>query len=120
MTALTDIDQQIAALEAQKRELVKEEKKTALKKVELALQELNALGHNYSITEGGTPTRTRRTGVRDSVLEAVKKADGIKPADIAATLGLGDKAGKQSVANAISALKKAGSIVAKDGKYRSV
>jgi hypothetical protein len=120
MTTLTDIDKQIADLQAQKRELIKQEKKTALKKVEAALQELNALGYNYSITESGTPTRTRRSGVRGKVLEVVKNADGIKPSDIAVALGIDNKAGKQSVANALSALKKAGSVVAEEGKYHSL
>jgi len=120
MTALSEIDRQIGELQAQKRLLIQEEKKKALRKVELAVKELNALGCNYSIADGGTPARARRTGVRNDVLEVVQKADGIKPADIAASLGMDGKAGRQSVANALSALKKAGSIVVDSGMYRSV
>lgn len=118
MNQLSDIDKQIAELEAQKRKLVEEEKKSAKKKVELALQELNALGFNYKLVEEGTATRTRRSGVRDSVFKAVQSApQGIKPADIAEQLNMTDKAGRQSISNALSALKKANKVSADAGVY---
>lgn len=119
MPDLSDIEKQIAALEAEKRKIIEEEKKTAKKKVELALQELNALGFNYKLVEeGSSTTRTRRSGVRDSVLKAVQDApQGIKPADIAEKLDMTDKAGRQSIANALSALKKANKVTAESGVY---
>ena len=119
MPTISDIDKQIAALEAQKQKIIDDEKKAALKKVEDALAELNALGFNYKLTGGASPLGKRRAGVRQSVLEVVKKANGIRPADIAATLDMGDKSGKQSVANALAALKKAKLVSAKDGIYRA-
>lgn len=112
---LSDIDKQIAELEAKKRQLIEEEKKSAMKKVELALQELNALGFNYKLTQG--TTTTRRTGVRDSVLKAVQNSKGITPAAIAEQLSMDDTKGKQSISNALSALKKAGKVKAENGSY---
>lgn len=117
--SIADIDAQIAELEKKKRDLIAEEKKTALKKVELALQELNALGYNYKLAEEGAAPK-RRSGVREGVLSIIQQANGIKPADIAATLDMLDKAGKQSVSNAVSALKKTGKITSTDGKYYAV
>src|SRR5712691_4020372 len=54
----------------------------------------------------------RRSGVRDDVLKAIRESPGISPANIRKTLdiGEGDKSGSQSVSNALSALKKAGTI----------
>jgi hypothetical protein len=115
---LSDIDKQIAELEAKKRQIIDEEKKTAKKKVELALQELNSLGFNYKLVEEGAAPK-RRTGVRDEVLKAVKANNGVRPADIAATLSMNDSKGKQSVANALSALKKAGKVTVENGEYRA-
>lgn len=118
MTTLTDIDKQIADLQAQKRKLVEDEKKTALKKVELALQELNALGFNYRLTEADqAQSRGRRSGVRDSVLNTIKSNPGITSAAIAERLGWTDKSGKQSVANAVSNLRKANQITSEGGKH---
>jgi len=117
MTTVSDIDKQIAELESQRRALLDQERKQALKKAQDAVKELNALGYNYTLTETTAPKR--RTGVRRDVLDVVKKTNGIKPADIAATLGLADKAGKQAVSNALTALKKAGQVAASDGKYRA-
>jgi len=58
-----------------------------------------------------TGTRsTRRSGVRDQVLQVVKSKDGVTSADIRKALGITDKSGSQSVSNALSALKKAGQI----------
>ncbi|SEN53998.1 hypothetical protein SAMN04488077_1203 [Roseovarius tolerans] len=115
---VSDIDKQIAELQAQKRTIIEEEKKTAKKKVEQALQELNALGFNYKLVEEGTtPKRTRRTGVRDDVLKTIKNGDGMKPAEIAVAMGMDDAKGKQSISNALTALKKSGILVATDGAY---
>ena len=121
MSTLSDIDKQIAELEAQKQKIIEDERKAALKKVEDAISELNALGFNYKLTGGPVASGKRRTGVRENVRQAIMNApDGIKPSAIAAQLGMDDKAGKQSVANALSALKKAKLVVAKDGIYKPV
>jgi hypothetical protein len=54
----------------------------------------------------------RRSGIRDNVLEAIKLTPGMSPAQIRQALGIpeGDKSGSQSVSNALSAMKKAGTI----------
>ncbi len=64
------------------------------------------------------PARTRqsstgrRSGIRDNVLEAIKAKAGMSPAQIRKAVGIadGDKSGSQSVSNALSALKRAGTI----------
>lgn len=117
---LTDIEKQIADLLKQKEQLLKKQHDDALAAAQKAVDAVNALGYKYRITGGaGASTAKRRTGVRDEVLKAVKDAQTpITPAGIAEGLGMDDKAGKQSVANALSALKKAGKVVAEDGVYR--
>jgi len=119
MANISDIDKQIAELQAQKKKLVEDEKKTSLQKVNLALQELNALGFNYSLSEGTTSTRTRRTGVRQEVLDVIKAADeAISRADILDKLEATTSSAKQSISNALSNLKKAGKIDSDKGQYR--
>lgn len=115
MPTLSDIEKQIADLEAQKKQLVEEEKKTALKKAQDAVKELNALGFNYTLSETATPKR--RSNVRDQVLQAIKDAPGASSAMIAEKLGWLDKAGKQSVANAVSKLRELGHITSDSGKH---
>lgn len=115
---LSDIDAQIAQLEAQKAELVKAETDKAMKKVKDALAELNALGNSYELVQNvGTLPRTRRTGVRESIYNAVKSSTGVTPGQLATALSMEDKAGKQSISNALSALKKSGRIAAENGVY---
>jgi hypothetical protein len=120
------LDDEIARINAAREKLKETVKAEALANVETALKELNALGFNYRLVEGGratapraTATGTRRAGIRDDVLAAVSNAgpDGIKPADIRAKLGIDGKSGSQSVANALSALKKANKIADKNGAY---
>ncbi len=121
MTALSDIDKQIAELEAKKRQLIEDEKKSALAKVEAALKELNALGFNYQLVDGTKKTRTtrtRRSGVRDSVLAEIKKhPNGISRADLLSAMGATDDKAQTSVSNAVAALKKAGEINTDQGHY---
>lgn len=64
-------------------------------------------------------TGTRRTGIRQEVLDRVKgKPDGVSRADLLDAMGLkGNKSGEQSISNALSALKKQGLIDNKDGMY---
>jgi hypothetical protein len=52
-------------------------------------------------------------GVRTSVLDAIKSAKGIKPAQIAATTGLSSP----QVHNALTGLKKTKEVKVKDGMY---
>ena len=119
MTTLTDIDKQIQALEAQKRKLIEDEKKSALKKAQLALDELNALGFNYQLVQGGkTTTRTRRSGIRDDVKKHVKASPGITRADLLEKMNAkGDTKAEQSISNALANLKKVGEITLTDGQY---
>jgi hypothetical protein len=118
MPTITEIDKQIAELEAQKMKIIKEEKNEALKVVEIALNKLNALGCSYSLVEATAPTKTRRKGVRVSVLNVIAKADGVTPAQIAEALGIDDKSGKNSISNALAALKASGHAKADNGIYR--
>lgn len=119
MATLTDIEQQIAQLEAEKKKIIENQKKAALKTAQDAVAALNTLGFNYQLVEAGSKTtRTRRPGVRDSVLKAVQSSDGVTPAQIADQLNMTDKAGKQSIANALTALKKKGDVTADAGVYR--
>lgn len=117
-------------LDEERNRLLEEAKSTALANAEKALEELNELGFNYRLVEGGTTASaprastqpgTRRRGIRDDVLATISEAspDGIAPADIRAKLGIAqdDKSGAQSVANALSNLKKTGKITDKNGLY---
>jgi len=67
------------------------------------------------------PPTARRSGIRDRVLQTLQSSStAMSPAQIRAATGLTDKAGSQSVSNAISALKKDGKITAADsGGYRA-
>lgn len=121
MTALSDIDKQIAELEAKKKQLVQEEKEKAMLKAQDAIKELNALGFNYQLVDGTKKTkttRTRRSGVRDSVLAEIKKhPGGISRADLMAAMNATDDKAQTSVSNAVAALKKNDEITAEQGHY---
>ena len=121
MTTVTDIEAQIAELEAQKRTLIADEKKSAIKKAQLAIDELNALGFNYSLVEkGSAPSRTRRTGIRQEVLAIIKEAAGdISRSDLLQKLEAETKSAQQSISNALAALKKSGEIEGERGVYRT-
>ncbi len=115
----------IMELEAQKQQLLDDAKKELITAAEKAVADLNNLGFHYRLVEGTAPAPVssggRRTGVPQSVLEVVQKsADGVSPAMIAEQLGMTDKRGKQSIANALSNLKKANQVAADSGIYRTV
>lgn len=121
---------QIMELEAQKQKLMAQAKDEALKMAEKAVSDLNNLGFNYRLVEGSTTTRapststgatrTRRGGVSDDVLDLIKKApDGLPSSVIQDQLGAHDKSAKQSIANALSNLKKKGLLTAADGVYKA-
>lgn len=113
---------QIRELEAQKQKLLEDAKKEALAKAHEAISALAELGYNYTLVQGegsGAVTRAgRRTGIRDQVLAIVQQSKGIAPAAIIKQIGDESKAGKQAVANALSALKKTGAVSAEGGLYR--
>lgn len=115
MATLSEIDKQIAELEAQKKKLLAEQKDAALKKVMDAISELNKLGYNYSLTEDGqapTTTRTRRPGVKNDVLAAIKASStGLDRQGVLAALSAhDDQKLTNSISNALSQLKKSGAI----------
>lgn len=119
MPTIAELDAQIAELEKQKKVQLQKAKDAAIDKVMKAINELNALGYSYFLGNEDTAasTRSRRSGVRDDVLKTVKANPGTKPAEIAEQLGLTDRKGKQSIANALSALKKAGQVTAENRAY---
>lgn len=115
--------EEIKKLEAKKRELLEQAKAEALEQAEEAITTLNALGFPYKLTGGPKqPRGTRRSGIRDAVLEAIEAhPNGINRADLLVGLGVkGDKKGEQSVSNALSALKKAEQISGEDGLYKVI
>src|SRR5262245_12641382 len=97
-------------------------------KVDAVERELRAIdayvetrtGQNGKTRRGVSGRRGRRSSKRASILRVLKEAgEGLGRGDILLKMGLkGDKAGEQSVSNALSALKKAGSVTSKDRKYR--
>lgn len=116
----------IKKLDEEKAQLLSQAKSEALAKANTAIDELNSLGFNYRLIEAkagsiitGSPAGTRRSGIRQDVLDAVTNAgpDGITPAKIRESIGVDGKSGAQSVSNALSALKKAGKITDKNGAY---
>ena len=65
-----------------------------------------------------TSTRAPRGAKRDELLTLIKQRPNLSRGDILETLGIkGDKKNEQSVSNALANLKKAGTIIATDGKY---
>lgn len=114
---------QIKELEEQKRKLLAEAKKEALDTARKALAELNQLGFNYKLVQGDAPnvSGTRRSGIRNDVLDYIQKNNGVDRAHILTGMNVrGDKKGEQSVSNSLSALKKAGKITTDNGLYRTV
>lgn len=113
---------QIRKLDEQKAQLLETAKKESLAKAEAALKELSALGFHYRlVSDDGASIRatgTRRTGIREEVLAAVKATPGITRADLLEKMDAkGNKSAEQSVSNALAALKKAGTITGENGSY---
>ena len=98
------VGQQVAELEERKKTLSGE-----LKEIE---QELKAL-YAYMKAKGGKP---RRTGVRQIVLEEVRRHDSVSRADLLKTLDVPSR----SVDNALQALLKKGHISHENGLYKEV
>lgn len=122
--------ERIKQLDLERAKLMDEAKASALASAETAVAELNTLGFSYRLVQGGsstatraprTPSSSRRGGVREQVLEAIKASspDGIGRADLLGKLeAKGDTKAEQSISNALSALKKAGTVDATNGQYR--
>lgn len=110
---------ELKVLEEKKQDLVKKAKADALGRARSAVDELNALGFTYQLVEGSVPTsKAPRRGVRADVLKVVAaSATGIPRAEILQALNATDKRSKQSVSNALAALKKAGHIRSDAGRY---
>lgn len=123
---MASILDQIMELEAKKQQLLSQAKNEALKAAEKAVADLNNLGFNYRLVEGGTSTRTtseprgRRGGVADNVLETIKKSpEGLTRAQVLDALSATDVKAQQSISNALSNLKKKGQLTADGGVYRA-
>lgn len=96
-------------------------------RIEALDRELKAIEAYVDTKEGSGPSaskrrsarRRRRSPRRDSILAFLKENGALSRGELLEKMGLkGDKAGEQSVSNALSALKKAGAVLAKDRKYR--
>lgn len=125
--SLEDIDAQIRALEAQKKQIQQKAKDAGLKKANDAIEELRKLGYSYRLVENDRSTRSapsggggRRTGIRDQVLAVVKGSAGISAADVLTKLAPATEADKTSIRNALAALKRTNKVSLKDGSYFSV
>lgn len=113
-------------LDAEREKLIADAKATLLKKAEEAVEELNSLGFQYELSERGAKrttapraggTRSRRGGMRDTILDALKEQP-LSRADLMQKLGAtGDKSKEGSISNALSQMKKAGQLHQVDGKW---
>ena len=120
---------ELKKLDAQREQLLSKAKDDALERAQKAVSELNELGFNYRLVDSSAPARpaataprgSRRSGIRTTVLEAIQNSTGMSRADLLEHLNVkGDKAGEQSVSNALAALKKAGQIDNRDGTYHVI
>lgn len=98
MTQLDDLDRQIEALSQQRSEINRDLKEM-----------LGTLGPTQHSGAGRLPSRSRRSGIRENVLDAIRQTPGMSSSEIRRALGIapGDKSGSRSVSNALLALKKA-------------
>lgn len=122
--------EQYHKMKAELEELSGKAKEEALAVIHAAIETLNHLGHKYRLVEddgpvivgqgksAGTRTGTRRTGIREEVLALIKQHGSVTRSEIIVRMDAkGNKGAEQSVSNALSALKKAGSVTTKDGSY---
>jgi len=115
MSALDEIKK----LEEQKQKLLTSAKKEALDTIDAALRQLRELGFHYELVshEAAAP-RTRRSGVRDAVLAEIRKhPTGISRTDLFTALNATDDKTKQSISNAVAALKRTNAITSDGGRY---
>lgn len=115
---------EIRKLDEQKAKLLGAAKQEALQTISTALKALAELGFGYSLVETSSilagPAGKRRTGIREEVLAMIQKNPSIGRAQLIEKMNAkGDKSAEQSVSNALSALKKAGTITADNGVYKA-
>src|SRR3954468_14732069 len=64
--------------------------------------------------------QSRRGSRREALLEIIRQSDGLSRGEILERMGLkGDKSGKMSVSNALTALTKSNQVQREGGKYRA-
>ncbi len=120
---------------ASERERLTKEREEARAEIEAAQEKLAAIdtemraiaayeaakkGKPATATEGEKkPRKPRETGKRQEVFKLVEEyPDGVSVGELRDKLGIkGDKAGEQSLSNALSALKRSGQITLVDGRY---
>jgi hypothetical protein len=118
----------IKALDAEKAKLLDEAKSEALQAATAAIKTLSELGFHYRLVQDGSPAKGpvvtgggRRGGVREDVLAVIAGSEsGIGRAAILEVMGAkGDKKAEQSISNALANLKKAGTVSADGGLYKT-
>lgn len=118
---------------ASERERLTKEREEARAEIEAAQEKLAAIDTEMRAiaayeaakkgkpaTDGATrPRKPRQTGKRREVFKLVEDhPDGVSVGELKDKLGIrGDKAGEQSLSNALSALKKNGQLTLEDGRY---
>lgn len=116
---------QIKKLDEQKAKLLADAKAEAMAKVEQGLQDLKELGFSYRLVtdDNFTPpvsrqTRTRRGGVKDSILAALSEKPMSRSELLVHLDAKGDKGQENSISTALANMKKAGIVTAEDGVYK--
>lgn len=119
------IEKERARLGKLREELNAQQEKifTQLADIDRELDAINA----YERAKTGKParqpkaaknTRAPRGAKREELLSLIEDNPNLTRGEIIEKLGIkGDKAQEQSISNALATLKKAGTIVARDGKY---
>ena len=109
-----------------KREDVTHRQQKLAEELDAVDKELMAIDAYEAVKLGKTPMKRRasssrapRGAVRGKVLETLKsKAGGMSRGEILEALGaIGNEKSERSISSALSAMKKAGQLTAKDGKY---
>lgn len=133
MAAATNYADQIMELEAQKQAIMTKAKTEYLTAAQKAVEDLNNLGFNYKLVEGGgsaarntsngtdRATRSpRKGGISEQVLAVIKEAaEGMSRAGVLAAMNADDTKAEQSISNALSNLKKKGQLTAENGVYKA-
>lgn len=133
----------IHKLEEERFQLLEQARTEALQSIQNGIDQLNDLGFSYSLVEGksngaGRPTArrakstakkaargggkgTRRSGIREDVLTAIASSgkDGMTRGELIASFRATDDSFKQSISNALAALKKQKKVKAAKGIYRA-
>jgi len=92
--------------------------------IEKVDNEIAAIDTYKAAKEGKTPQtqkRTRRSGVRDTILSTIKQSqEGYTRAELIEQMEAHDKSAQQSISNALSSLKKQGKVTQQNGRYVSM